>query len=455
MTEYGAPPPMVAPATRPLTVVPGATGTPAPAAGPPGPGVPGPRPPDGPVRAVARVGAEAPRTSEPAILVPRRRPGHIGPVHVLQLLFVEAILLMVLVLAHRHVAVAAGATVLGLVLLVATLTRSQGRWWMERQLMARRFRRRRQARPVPGQHDPRLAAMQWLAPGLTVAELGAPDGSHIGVARDDAGWYAVAAVPPTAAMRDDPRPGLPLDTLVAALVEAEAPGVALQVVTHTVPVSAPTGVAGRSYHDLIRQFGPVPIPVARTTWLVVRLDARALAEAGADQGEGTDQTDGPATIVAALLRRLVKSLRRSGVTATVLDREGLLDALARSCDLQPLPSGAPAAPREDWQVWYSARLAHRCFWLQHWPGLDRAGMLLDTLATVPAAASSVAVVAIPTDDGVDLRCLARVAAPPEDLPRACSGLVRAAQLCRGRLFPLDGEQAPGVYASAPTGGGPR
>jgi hypothetical protein len=56
---------------------------------------------------------------------------------------------------------------------------------------------------------------------------------------------------------------------------------------------------------------------------------------------------------------------------------------------------------------------------------------------------------------VDLRCLVRIAAPPAALTQVGRSLVRAAQQAGGGLFPMDGEQGPAAYASAPTGGGPR
>jgi hypothetical protein len=59
------------------------------------------------------------------------------------------------------------------------------------------------------------------------------------------------------------------------------------------------------------------------------------------------------------------------------------------------------------------------------------------------------------EDAIDLRCLVRLAAPPKALAQACQPLVRGVSQAHGHLFPLDGEQGPAAYASAPTGGGPR
>ncbi|WP_131792611.1 MULTISPECIES: hypothetical protein [Protofrankia] len=68
-----------------------------------------------------------------------------------------------------------------------------------------------------------------------------------------------------------------------------------------------------------------------------------------------------------------------------------------------------------------------------------------------------ALIMAPNDnnDLIDLRCLVRVAAPAADLDRTCQEIMNIAAQAHADLFPLDGEQAPAVYASAPTGGGVR
>jgi type VII secretion protein EccE len=404
------------------------------------------------IRATARVGADAPKHAGPATLLPRRRPGHLGPLHVVQLLLAEAAIVAILVAFGSNLVVLIVTLAVGLLVLVLSLGRQQGRWWFERRVMSWQFQRRRRSRPRSLPEDARLSALQWLAPGLVVDDLAAPDGSQIGVGRDDAGWFAVAALSPSAAMRDDARPPLPLDTLVSALAEADQPGAVVQVVTHTVPAPAHQDAAGQSYRELLHRYGPVAVPVDRVTWFAVRLDARALAELGADLPE---QTAAAPTVVAALLRRLVKALRRTGIAAQPLDREGLLDALARSCDLAPPDGFAPVRPREDWNAWHSGRLAHRSYWVRDWPSVAQATALLDWLATAPAALTSVALVLAPQDDGVDIRCLTRVAAAPEQLASVCQAVLRGAKLAHASLFELAGEQGPAAYATAPTGGGPR
>ncbi len=402
------------------------------------------------VRATARVGAALPRAAGTATVVPRRRPGHLGPFHVIQLMLVEvAIVAILLALGRGPVALIAGVLV-GPLLLIVTLGRRRGRWWLERQMMSWQFRRRSRAQPQHQLGDPRLAAMRFLAPGLIVEDVAAPDGSQIGVAADDAGWYAVAALPAAGTLHDDTQPPVPLDVLVSALAEADPSGRAvLQVVTHTVPPPELGGAAGESYRAVVRRHDPVSIPADRAIWIAVRLDARALAEMGAELPEQAP------IMVAALMRHLVKTLRRRTITARALDREALLDALDRSCDLATPTGAAPVHPYEDWNAWRSGRLAHRTYWLADWPPVAQAGALLDRLATAPAVLTSIAVILAPSGGEVDIRCLARIATTPDRLASAGAAMRERAHLAHARLLELDGEQGPAVYATAPTGGGPR
>ena len=215
------------------------------------------------VRAVARVGGSSGRPDAPSLL-PRRRPGHLGPVHIMQLVLVEAAVIAVVASFGHGLLLISTIAVVALLLLVATLARYGGRWWLERRLMTWQYRQRQRRGGGPGP-DPLVGALRQLSPGLVVEDVDAPDGAQVGVARDDAGWYAVAAVSPTAEMRDDPTSGVPLDLLVETLSEAGQPGVAVQVVLHTVPATGfsvdPGSPVGQSYRQLLTQSAANPIPV--------------------------------------------------------------------------------------------------------------------------------------------------------------------------------------------------
>lgn len=427
-----------------------------------------------------------PEPAGPPVLFPRRQPGRLGPLHVVQLLLVEIVLVAVAAALTRNAVLAAGVALAGAGVLGLGLSRRQGRWWLERHLLAREHRRRRRATAnaattadtdatdaatsasatdtaaanasagtAPAGTDPRLAALRALAPGLTVTNVGLADGARVGVAHDDAGWYAVAALIPRPPSGDDPG-GVPLDLLTTALAEVGQPGVVLQLVTQTISApsihTSPSSPAGQSYRRLLAGFGSVPVPADRETWLAVRLDARVLAEAVAETGADLDAAP---TVVAALLRRVGRSLRHAGVAHRLLDADGLLGAIVRSCDLEPRgPLEDPPRAREEWSAWHSSLLAHRSFWIRQWPPPARASNLLDRLSTAPAAMTSVALIVVPDGDPplVDLRGLVRVAAAPDQLAAVCEELVRTAAEAGAGLFPLDGEQGPASYASAPTGG---
>lgn len=388
---------------------------------------------------------------------PVQRPDRLGPVHVAQLVIAEVVVIGVLAVVGRGPWLVAAAGAVGLLVLAVLLTRRQGRWLLEWAWLQLR-RRRRVAGGVATGPDPRIAALRSLAPALEVTDVDTAEGVRVGVANDDAGWYAVAVITSASAMGGDARPALPLDTMVTVLADAEQPGAVLQVVTHTVPPPGlvepvPQVPASQSYQELVAQFGPGTVPLDQTTWVAVRLERRTLAELGVAAGSALDSAPG---IVAVLIRRVAKSLRRTGVQTTVLDAGGLIGALARSCDLEEVTAGGPG-PREEWSSWHSPRLAHRSFWLRDWPPLSHAAPLLEWLTTVPAAASNLSLTLAPAGDDADvaLRCLLRVAAPAGDLERLCQRIQQGGEQVGAALFPLDGEQGPAVYASAPTGGGPQ
>ncbi|GAA4252764.1 type VII secretion protein EccE [Dactylosporangium darangshiense] len=438
------------------------------------------------VRAVARVGS----TSQPPPGTPEMRPakrsGQLGPVHILQLLVVEALVVTAVALLGQGVLVALPVALVAAVLCIAVLARSRGRWWLEQWRITRMFRHRRAARPAGGPAD-ELADLHLLAPGLSITELGragaardssettdlgqlardgeqAPDAeAHavVAVARDPAGWYAVAEIEPTTVMADQPTSPVPLPMLARTLAATGQAGVLLQVVTQASPATSPAvqppPQAARSYQDLLKEIGSGPAPVNRVSWLVVRLEEHRLAVAGADG----DVHERAPVVVAALLRRAVHTLQRVGLSAGPLDRPALLAALRQGCGLP----GGPEGPHEEWNGWHSGHLVHSCFWISEWPAPPRVPALLQRLATIPAMQTTVAtIVAVPPADleadvldaplgEAELRCLVRVATTSDRLADAQSAVVRSAEELGAQVQRLDGEQAPAVYATAPTGGG--
>ncbi|WP_433794091.1 type VII secretion protein EccE [Actinoplanes sp. CA-252034] len=381
--------------------------------------------------------------------MPRR--GHLGSLSLAQILVAEAVLLAL------AASLAAGPVVLLLVgvisaaLLFVFFSRRQHRWWLEHRQVARDHRRRRDARidPRPG---PALAALRTVAPGLTVRDVTAADGT-VGVARDEAGWFSVVTLDPAAAP-------LPLDALFGLLAGAGQPGLVLELVTHTVPAPSPdvpaASPSGASYRQLTETTGAGPVPSYRESSVSIRVDAQALAEALLDH---TADPEAAASLVAGLARKVVTGLRRLGVTGRPLDADRLLALLARSCDVEPWALADGPGVDEAWTHWRSARLVHRTYWLRTWPAsATEIGSLFAWASTAPAAQTSVALVLgapLPAGaDDVPVRAFIRLATRPDvDLRALDRVLVEGVRRVGGELQALDGEQGPAAYATAPTGGG--
>jgi type VII secretion protein EccE len=295
--------------------------------------------------------------------------------------------------------------------------------------------------------DYRLAALRGLMPDLAVRTAEGPgDGGPVGVARDGSGWFAAVAVLPPEGLRGESQAPVPLDELARLVIGMEQPGLVLQVLTQTVPAPAPVaGLGARcatSYLELMREGGEVACD--RSTWVALRLNTRGVATASVGSSVGEEDMQ---ALAAALIRRIGKRLRRVGLAAKVLTADGLLDALSRSCDLTHQDGGIRA--REGWDAWHSMSMSHACFWVRSWPSLAESGALLMRLAGVPAGMTSVAMVLEPHQEGIELRCLIRLSAPRELLAQACRQMVAIAEQAGAKLFRLNGEQAPAVYATAP------
>ncbi|MCP3802586.1 type VII secretion protein EccE [Allokutzneria sp. A3M-2-11 16] len=359
---------------------------------------------------------------------PRRQPGRLGGFGLVRLIALQVVLLGLAYGVFQGMWALIASCVLGLLALALIFGRSHGRWWTESLALWLRFRRRRGA-PAEVREDPRLAALSELAPTLVVDDVDGPNDRKLGLGSDGAGWFTVIEVAP--ADGSTPTPPVPLAALVKIAAEAEQAGVVTQVVAHNGPIVGP----GRREH---------------TTWVAVRLDAHAAAESMIDNEDG--RVDVPA-VLSEITRRVERVLQRRGHGARILTAEEVTEALARACDLAR--PGGPERIREEWDAWYSPWLAHTCFWVRSWPDPVRGVELLAALAELPAPMISVALLLDPTLAGADLRCLIRVAAPPDRIGQACASVLEVAARSGARLTQLDGQHAPAVYASAPSGGGAR
>lgn len=403
----------------------------------------------GHVRAVARVGSAPPPPPGPVMLVRRRRPGYLGLISITQLLVAEILLVGVLAVAGAGWIVLVTAAVVFAVAMWGLFWRRRGRWWTERLLLARGLRRRKGA-TASRNPDPRLAALHIVAPGLAVSTYEASDGERVGVGRDESGWFATAAVVQPQFGRSGSFGRLPLDRLTQVLREMGQPGSVVQIVVQSVP--APTNdIDSRnrcvlSYEELLGQHGTVPAD--RMVWVSVRLDERRFLDAWVDESDPIDQA--PA-VVAALVRRMGRVMRRDGVSYQALDSDGLLDALVRSLDLERDP--AAASPQEAWETWRSAHLTHASFWISHWPEPDRGAKMLEQLAAVPAASTTLSITLDAHEEFTDFRCIVRISTKEYGLDTATAAVREIVEQSGGSVLRLDGEQVPAAYASAPTGGG--
>ncbi|MFI5488972.1 type VII secretion protein EccE [Micromonospora echinaurantiaca] len=304
--------------------------------------------------------------------------------------------------------------------------RRDGRsWWTSRRIRRRFHRRARSQSPLGA-----------VVAGLVVDEVTGVPGPPVAVARDPAGWFAVGEVQSATPMVDGPAEPVGLAAALAAATVYDIPGLTVQAVIHTViPQGEP--VATHSYYELMAQLTGGVLPAARTTWVVARVDARAWA--AADRA----QVAVPAT--AGALRRIVRAMARDGIEVRPLPRKDLIEAVSRSLETVPGLSDS-----ERWGEWMTRDLAHRTFHLRQWPAPE----LVSALAALPASMTSVAVALVPNGPGTRARCLVRIAQSAEELPAAEAAAHAIATRAGTVLVPLDGEQAAGAYATAPTGGGP-
>lgn len=365
-------------------------------------------------------------------LRPRRVPGRLGAVGVSRLLGFQVIQLGLFVALTEGTWVAILSGVVGFLAIVVTFGRWRGRWLTEAALLWLRRRRRRGA-VSSGQADRRLAALAELVPDLTVEDVPGPDGTRLGMGGDGAGWFAVLEVEPGEGGVDPP---VPLAALARIGAEAGVAGVVMQVLSYSAP--AP---------DDARQ---------RRLWVAVRLDSERVADAMVDDLHHPVEV--PA-VLSELTRRARRALKRRGLRTRVLDVDGLIDALMFSCDLHPEDRAGPGPGQihEEWDAWHSPRLVHRCFWLRTWPDPDRATTLLASLTQLPELRVSISLTLEPAPETAraDLRCLVRLAMPQHFGHQIDDFVAAIADRLDARLFPVDGEHALAVYASAPSGGGAR
>jgi type VII secretion protein EccE len=336
-------------------------------------------------------------------------------VRVGQLMVAQVALAGVAVATTGPAWVLTGVAAAAAAVLIGTFGRTGDRWWYEAVAGQHRFRRRRQvaaahvvAAAVDGRPGPpHLAWLRTLAPGLSLrsVDLG---GATVGVGQDPYGWFAAAEV---GSLWDDDRD----DELSGG---AEVPYADLATLIEAGPDRPPVSIV---------QVAAVPAGTAiRPAWVAVRISPA--------QAVTIERAGGEAAVlraVATAAQRAARTLDRHGWPARALDPAGLLAALVEA-------TGLDGPPQEHWKTWRSGRLVHTCYEVSGWE--PARGMLAPGVRRIVVAFSA----AEPT-------ILALVTGETSTLARICREVTRSVEGTGLRLRRLDGDQAPAMYACAPTG----
>jgi hypothetical protein len=338
-----------------------------------------------------------------------------------------------------------GVSVLASAALVATFGRAGGRWWWEAIVLSHRFRRRRAlaaaqvltaaigpAEPGAGgdvdggQVPVAVAWLRTLAPALTLRPVTVGT-QTVAVGADGDGWFAVAelgslwgddALPPTDASELPESPWAP-DARALRLRAGSPPVPYRDLATLLDQVSAV---------QVVLIPGPTP-DQARPAWVAVRVTP--------GDAVATERTGGVSAVertVAAAAAKAVRTLETAGWTARPVAPDGLVPVLAEAV-------GLDGPPQEHWSWWRAGRTV-RAYYVAHgWTPAH---------GTLAAGVAHLAVSFQRRTAGSDPAVLAAVSAAPAALRRTCQDAVTAAGAQAVRLQRLDGEQAPAVWATAPT-----
>jgi type VII secretion protein EccE len=413
--------------------------------GPPAPPRPQPQANTGAQRAVSRAHPLAESV-----------PGRIAGISVGQVIGWQLAVAAVLITAVRRDWTAAPAAVFALAVFALTLVRQRGRWLYQNLGVRLRFRARRRVRATDGTGDPRLATLRELFPELDVAGITLRSGERIGVAYDGQSWVGVVAVQPSEDVVPRPQQThwLPLRSLVDALTVDDIALAGVQVLRYTAP--APAGVlptqspVASSYQQLnVRR-----TPASQHVWIALRLDPALCPDAVEVRGGGQE---GGQRAVKRCVARVLELLESAGVKGRALDEETLRSVLALSGGARAVPS-PPGTRRTDeaWTHWQGDGTAHIAWWVKTWPSRGAPMQALaDAAATVPALSVSVSLTLHPVQtEGARFRGFVRVSATsPAAASIAAQAMERAADGAGIGLYRLDGEQALGVIATLPLGGG--
>ncbi|HEX5594631.1 MAG TPA: type VII secretion protein EccE [Micromonosporaceae bacterium] len=385
---------------------------------------------------------------------PGRASGRLGPFRVGQIVVLELGILIVAVAFNGPVWLQAVAFTAVLVLLALPFGRRDGRWWYEHLALRQRFRKRRQqAAAAARTADPRRMALAALAPDLSVSEV-VDRGTTFGVGQDSGGWFVVFDVGARTAAQEQRGSLVGLDRLAVMLTEMSVPVSGLQLVSHTVPAPArqldPRVPAVQSYQELL---AGAMVPASHHVWLAVRLDPSDGMRAAASRGGGID---GVRRALAASVGRITKAMQAS-FGGRPLNADELVAALSTVAGTPAgvggrAGAGAVNGAVEEWTGWRDRSANHVCFELG---GLPRRplGELIGELIRTPALSFTLSVLLVEHGHHLAVRPLVRVSSTPEAFEGTARQVSEVLQRDGTTVRRLDGQHAPALYSTAPTGGG--
>jgi type VII secretion protein EccE len=410
--------------------------------------------PPGPAGSPPNTGAQ--RAVQRAHPVAESVPGRVAGISVGQVIGLQVAVAAVLVTAVRKDWTLLPAGAFALVVVALTLVRRRGRWLYQNVAVRMRFRARRRVRPADLPVDPRLATLRELVPALEVSGVTLRSGERIGVAYDGLCWVGVVAVAPVEDVLPRPQRSswLPVRSLAEALTVDDIALAGVQVLRYTAP--APAGVlpaqspVAASYSQLnVRR-----TPASQHVWIALRLDPTLCPDAVQARGGGQE---GGQRAIKRCVARVLELLDSTGVQGRALDEEALRSVLALSGGVRAVAS-PPGIRRTDeaWTHWQGDGTLHVAWWVRSWPVRGAPMQVLsDAAATVPALAVNVSLTLHPMQtEGARFRGFVRVSAvSPAAASVAAQAVERAAAGAGLGLYRLDGEQALGVIATLPLGGG--
>jgi type VII secretion protein EccE len=318
----------------------------------------------------------------------------------------------------------------GTLAFIVAIARRRGRWLTD--LIAARARRTPIVGVASTGND--LGALSVVAPQLSVAECTDRNGYPLGVGWDGQGFAAAMELDAAGPLRLD------LGALAAQAATDDVQLAGIQVLVEQVRVP-PLESSGFAPTTVYRRLAAAEIPLVRRVWVAVRYEPVWAPDAAERRGEGG--ADGARLAVAAALARLRVRLLSTGLSATPLDAGALTRALRAVGD-----SGPTAEVRRD--SWATRGGVHQCLAAAVASTSDWAALL----AAAAASRADRTVVSLAVDlDGRSTRTRAAVRIVTST-PAAASQ-ARQQLLATNLVHPLPGEQAAGVLATLPLGGGPR